>query len=185
MTLSGSDGSFAHMSVVFEELGYAGDMSFGIHVHAIVAHYILNQGTEERIADVTLEPPQALCLSGCQPKSGHFHVFALNSLEHFIDKPRALAEMKRVARPDASFLILVPNADFLTRKLGLYSGTHQVKAREDVFDLATWNRLFEDAGLRVVARCPFIAARREERIPPATRRRFAPRKARFEGAARS
>ncbi len=42
----GSDGSFAHMSVVFEELGYAGDMSFGIHVHAIVAHYILNQGTE-------------------------------------------------------------------------------------------------------------------------------------------
>ncbi len=44
----GSDGSFAHMSVVFEELGYAGDMSFGIHVHAIVAHYILNQGTEEQ-----------------------------------------------------------------------------------------------------------------------------------------
>ncbi len=42
----GSDGSFAHMSVVFEELAYAGDMSFGIHVHAIVAHYILNQGTE-------------------------------------------------------------------------------------------------------------------------------------------
>jgi acyl-CoA dehydrogenase len=44
----GSDGNFAHMSVVFEELGYAGDMSFGIHVHAIVAHYILNQGTEEQ-----------------------------------------------------------------------------------------------------------------------------------------
>ncbi len=42
----GSGGTFAHMSVVFEELGYAGDMSFGIHVHAIVAHYILNQGTE-------------------------------------------------------------------------------------------------------------------------------------------
>jgi acyl-CoA dehydrogenase len=42
----GSGGSFAHMAVVFEELGYAGDMSFGIHVHAIVAHYILNQGTE-------------------------------------------------------------------------------------------------------------------------------------------
>ena len=42
----GSGGSFAHQSVVFEELGYAGDMAFGIHVHAIVAHYILNQGTE-------------------------------------------------------------------------------------------------------------------------------------------
>jgi len=34
--------------VVFEELGYAGDMAFGLHVHAIVAHYLLNQGTEEQ-----------------------------------------------------------------------------------------------------------------------------------------
>jgi acyl-CoA dehydrogenase len=42
----GSGGTFAHQCVVFEELGYAGDMAFGIHVHAIVAHYILNQGTE-------------------------------------------------------------------------------------------------------------------------------------------
>ncbi|MES2130198.1 MAG: acyl-CoA dehydrogenase family protein [Pseudomonadota bacterium] len=42
----GSGGTFAHQSVVFEELAYVGDMAFGIHVHAIVAHYILNQGTE-------------------------------------------------------------------------------------------------------------------------------------------
>lgn len=42
----GSGGNFAHMTVVFEELSYAGDMAFGLHVHAIVAHYILNQGTE-------------------------------------------------------------------------------------------------------------------------------------------
>lgn len=42
----GSGGTFAHQCVVFEELGYAGDMAFGIHVHAIVAHYILNQGSE-------------------------------------------------------------------------------------------------------------------------------------------
>jgi acyl-CoA dehydrogenase len=42
----GSGGSFAHQSVIFEELSAAGDMSFGLHVHAIVAHYIMNQGTE-------------------------------------------------------------------------------------------------------------------------------------------
>jgi acyl-CoA dehydrogenase len=42
----GSGGSFAHMAVVFEELAYAGDMNFGLHVHAIVAHYLLNQGSE-------------------------------------------------------------------------------------------------------------------------------------------
>ncbi|MGJ9416988.1 acyl-CoA dehydrogenase family protein [Massilia sp. CMS3.1] len=44
----GSGGDFAHMAIVFEELGYAGDMAFGLHVHAIVAHYLLNQGSEEQ-----------------------------------------------------------------------------------------------------------------------------------------
>lgn len=44
----GSGGNFAHQCVVFEELSYAGDTAFGLHVHAIVAHYLLNQGTEEQ-----------------------------------------------------------------------------------------------------------------------------------------
>jgi len=44
----GAGGSFAHMAVVFEELSFAGDTALGIHVHAIVAHYLLNQGTEEQ-----------------------------------------------------------------------------------------------------------------------------------------
>jgi acyl-CoA dehydrogenase len=42
----GSGGNFAHMAVFFEELAYAGDRAFGLHVHAIAAHYILNQGTD-------------------------------------------------------------------------------------------------------------------------------------------
>jgi SAM-dependent methyltransferase len=79
-------------------------------------------------------------------------VTCMGSLEHFIDKPRALAEMKRVAKPDARFLILVPNAGFLTRRLGLYRGTQQTKAKEDVFDLDTWRRLFEEAGFEVTQR---------------------------------
>lgn len=41
----GSGGNFAYQCVVFEELASAGDSAFGIHVHAIVAHYLLNQGT--------------------------------------------------------------------------------------------------------------------------------------------
>jgi SAM-dependent methyltransferase len=79
-------------------------------------------------------------------------VTCMGSLEHFLDKPRALNEMKRVAKPDAKFLLLVPNAGFLTRRMGLYGGTQQVKAREDVLELAAWERLFEDAGLHVVAK---------------------------------
>jgi SAM-dependent methyltransferase len=79
-------------------------------------------------------------------------VTCMGSLEHFLDKPGALREMVRVSRPGARFLILVPNAGFLTRRLGLYGGTHQVKVQEDVLSLAQWSSLFEGAGLKVEAR---------------------------------
>ena len=44
----GSGGTFAHDCVVFEELAYAGVMSFGKHVHNICAHYVMAYGTEEQ-----------------------------------------------------------------------------------------------------------------------------------------
>lgn len=42
----GAGGSFAHEAVIYEELVRAGIASFGSAVHSIVAHYILNHGTE-------------------------------------------------------------------------------------------------------------------------------------------
>ena len=44
----GSGGTFAHQAVVFQELAYGGDSAFNIAVHAILANYILHQGTEEQ-----------------------------------------------------------------------------------------------------------------------------------------
>lgn len=83
-------------------------------------------------------------------ESGRFDVVTcLGSLEHFLDQPKALREMKRVAKLDARFLILVPNAGFLTRRLGLYRGTAQVAVRETVRPLQQWETLFEAAGLFV------------------------------------
>lgn len=79
-------------------------------------------------------------------------VSCLGSLEHFLDKPAALREMVRVAKPGAAFLILVPNAGFLTRRMGLYRGTHQAKVREDVLSLEQWTDLLRGAGLEVTAR---------------------------------
>lgn len=76
-------------------------------------------------------------------------VTCLGSLEHFGDKPAALREMLRVAKPDAQILILVPNADFLSRKLGLYRGTLQAAIREDVYPLSQWQDLFESNGMEL------------------------------------
>ena len=76
-------------------------------------------------------------------------VTCLGSLEHFLDQPAALREMRRVAKPGARFLILVPNAGFLTRRLGLYRGTDQVAIQETVRSIPEWERLFESEGLTV------------------------------------
>lgn len=76
-------------------------------------------------------------------------VSCLGALEHFLSADVALREMIRVAKPEAAFLFLVPNANFMTRRLGLYSGTHQVAAHEEVLSLQAWQKLFESAGLRI------------------------------------
>jgi ubiquinone/menaquinone biosynthesis C-methylase UbiE len=65
-------------------------------------------------------------------------VTCLGALEHFVEPIQALREMQRVAKNDARFILLVPNADFLTRKLGLFSGTYQVDANEIVHTLEEW-----------------------------------------------
>jgi ubiquinone/menaquinone biosynthesis C-methylase UbiE len=79
-------------------------------------------------------------------------VSCLGSLEHFVDPGKALNDMVRVAKDDATFILLVPNADFLTRRIGLFSGTYQVDAKEHVRTLEEWNSLFNDAGLAVTKR---------------------------------
>lgn len=76
-------------------------------------------------------------------------VTCLGSLEHFVDPQTSLREMVRVAKADAIFCILVPNADFLTRKVGLFRGTYQVAAKEVVRTLDEWNSLFASSGLHV------------------------------------
>ncbi len=76
-------------------------------------------------------------------------ISCLGAIEHFIDPACALKEMLRVAKSDARFLLLVPNADFPPRHLGLYGGTEQTALREEVRTLDEWNALFEEAGLRV------------------------------------
>lgn len=79
-------------------------------------------------------------------------VTCLGSLEHFLDQPRALREMRRVAKPGAKVLVLVPNSGFLTRRLGLYGGTQQVSIRETVRSIDEWETLLGGAGLKIWAR---------------------------------
>jgi SAM-dependent methyltransferase len=79
-------------------------------------------------------------------------ISCLGALEHFLDIEATLREMIRVAKTNASILLLVPNADFLPSRLGLYNGTLQAAVKEQALSLLGWQELFESAGLRVKAR---------------------------------
>ena len=84
---------------------------------------------------------------------GSFDVITcLGSLEHFVDPVSSIKEMVRVAKADAQIILLVPNKDFLTRKLGLFGGTYQVDAKEVVRTLEAWDALFVAGGLSVTDR---------------------------------
>lgn len=106
-------------------------------------------------------------ISACKTKmpEGYFHVgkaeelpftddqfdlvTCLGSLEHFLDQPKALKEMVRVVTTKGKVLLLVPNADFLTYRLGLYRGTEQQEVQESILSLPEWNRMFTESGLVV------------------------------------
>lgn len=79
-------------------------------------------------------------------------ISCLGALEHFLNPKAALLEMIRVAKPNAGLLLLVPNAEFLLRRVGLYCGTEQVGVREEVRSLPDWQALFESVGLTVQSR---------------------------------
>ena len=79
-------------------------------------------------------------------------ISCLGAVEHFLNPEVALREMIRVAKPEAVVLLLVPNAGFLTRRLGLYSGTQQVNVCEEVRSLPGWHALFESVGLHICQR---------------------------------
>lgn len=81
-------------------------------------------------------------------------ITCLGSLEHFVDPIAALREMVRVGTRDACIVLLVPNAGFLTRRLGLFQGTEQTEAKEEVRSLAAWQALFAEAGLETLERWP-------------------------------
>jgi ubiquinone/menaquinone biosynthesis C-methylase UbiE len=81
------------------------------------------------------------------------YVVSVGSLEHFMDPGKGLQEMKRVARPRARILLIVPNSRFLfawVSHLRQAIAPGQSQPLERMASRKEWHELIEGNGLRVL-----------------------------------
>ena len=86
----------------------------------------------------------------CFPDRIFDYVTSIGVLEHFLNMEKGLQEMKRVARDDARFCIVVPNSEYFFWKLKGKKGTEQQDINEHLMPLAEWKKIFEKAGFRIL-----------------------------------
>jgi SAM-dependent methyltransferase len=81
-------------------------------------------------------------------ESGTFdYIFYGGTLEHFLDVDKGLDEAVRVTKPDATFLIVVPNKNYWLWRVRGTAGTHQSDVKELLLDRAGWEALFKKHGI--------------------------------------
>jgi ubiquinone/menaquinone biosynthesis C-methylase UbiE len=78
------------------------------------------------------------------------YVTCLGSLEHFLDMDKGLQEMRRVAKDDATFCIVVPNSNFIFWRVTGNPGTAQQEINEHLLSLEQWKRHFTQNGYEIV-----------------------------------
>ena len=78
------------------------------------------------------------------------YVVCFGSLEHFLDMDQGLREMIRVARPEARFMIVVPNKNYFLWKVRGEYGTKQKDLKETLMDYGGWKGFFEKHKLKIL-----------------------------------
>lgn len=85
-------------------------------------------------------------------------ITCLGSLEHFLDIPGALHEIKRVAKKNARIFILVPNIFWYKDLLAvLFTGDRKSRnqTQERFASLGEWKDILEGGGLKVLKICKY------------------------------
>ncbi len=149
---------------LFARLAYPGRQVWGIDVNL----------DEVKRAQATQAYRTLVCgnISGVQLPEAFFGSAIANcSLEHVVDLPGALRNIRRSLRIGAKFVLIVPNPSWVSQlgtvefleKLGLHAlaraygdGLDRVFAHRHLYDADTWQRLIEEAGFASVKVEPLV-----------------------------
>ncbi len=75
------------------------------------------------------------------------YVVCFGSLEHFLDMDKGLSEMIRIAKPNAEYMIVVPNRNYFLWKFRGEYGTKQRDMKETLLSYDEWKEFFGKHGL--------------------------------------
>lgn len=78
------------------------------------------------------------------------YITCIGALEHFLDMNKGLQEMKRVAKKDAIFCIMVPNSNFIFWRVSGKAGTEQQEINENLLSLKQWKNIFINNGFKIL-----------------------------------
>lgn len=78
------------------------------------------------------------------------YITCLGALEHFLYMNKGLQEMKRVAKEDAVFCIMVPNFNYIFWKISGKFGTEQRDINENLLSLRQWRNIFSKEGFEIL-----------------------------------
>lgn len=78
------------------------------------------------------------------------YITCIGALEHFLDMNKGLQEMKRVAKTEAIFCIMVPNSNFIFWRVSGKAGTEQQEINENLLSLKQWKSIFINNGFEIL-----------------------------------
>ncbi len=78
------------------------------------------------------------------------YVTCLGALEHFLDMKQGLQQIKRVAKDNAMFCIMVPNSNYFFYKINGKCGTNQQDINEHLASLKQWKKIFKENGFEIL-----------------------------------
>jgi len=101
-----------------------------------------------------LMPDADFCIASAEalPFADNFFdiITCFGALEHFLDPVKSLKEMIRVGKKSTHFLFLVPNENFIAKRLGLFKGTDQINVKEEARTLKEWECMFESVDVKII-----------------------------------
>ncbi|GAB5523645.1 MAG: hypothetical protein Roseis2KO_15170 [Roseivirga sp.] len=120
----------------------------GHEAHGIDISDVAIEGAKKYCPEATVSVQNAQKID--YPDETFDTITCIGSLERMLDRPKALAEIRRLLNDSGKCCIMVRNAEHLTWQIRKSIGFVNRKGHQGANNLDTWSSLFEENGFKVL-----------------------------------